>query len=235
MNPATKDAEASEAAVAASLADAEAPAGRLGAALRDLLEAVVLFDAKAVDDESAILGHVADQVRALTSQLSAHRRQTMPWPDESSMHRAHRPFSPVIGHANPIAPPLLVTPDPEGVAIGERAVVGEVTMRPIHEGPPGAIHGGWVASLLDQILGHANAISGVGGMTIELTVRYKRRTPYGVPLHLRARTDFVDGRRVQASGEIVADGVVTAEATGMFLQPTPERIEQMRKLAMEGR
>jgi acyl-coenzyme A thioesterase PaaI-like protein len=207
-------------------------AGQLGSALRDLLDAAVLFDATGVGESAdGLLEDVTRQVRSLTSRLSEHRRETMPWPEASSMHRAHRPFSPVIGTANPIAPPLLVTPDPEGVEIGARAVVGDVTMRPIYEGPPGAIHGGWVAALLDQLLGHANAISGVGGMTIELTVRYLRRTPYDVPLRLRARTDSVDGRRVRASGEIVADGVVTAEASGVFLQPTAERIEQMRKLA----
>lgn len=214
-------------------ADAAA-AARLGGALRELLDAAVLFDAGGDPQAPAALEAVTDQVRSLTATLSASRRESMLWPNHGSMQRAHRPFSPVIGEANPIAPPLVVRPDPDGVRIGERAVVGEVTMRPIHEGPPGAIHGGWVASLLDQLLGHANATSGVGGMTIELTVRYLRRTPYGVPLQLRARTTEVEGRRVRASGEIVADGVVTAEATGLFLQPTAERIEAMRQLVENG-
>lgn len=222
-----------DAAAATDAATDAAAAARLGGALRELLDSAVLFDADAIPDGEATLDRVALQVRSLTSALTASKRESMPWPNHGSMQRAHRPFSPVIGEANPIAPPLVVRPDPEGVVIGERAVVGEVTMRPIHEGPPGAIHGGWVASLLDQLLGHANAVSGVGGMTIELTVRYLRRTPYDVPLHLRARTDGVDGRRVRASGEIVADGIVTAEATGLFLQPTAERIEQMRRLAMQ--
>lgn len=201
------------------------PAERLGMALRQLMDAAVRFDPRAYGEGAdALLDEITASAAALAGRLETHQRQTMPWPDQESMRRGLRTFSPLIGRANPLAPPLVVEEDPEGVQIGERAVVGSALMKPIHEGPPGAIHGGWVASLLDQMLGHANAYSGVGGMTVELTVRYKRRTPYDVPLVLRARTDSVDGRRVRASGEIIADGVVTAEAEGLFLQPTAERI-----------
>jgi uncharacterized protein (TIGR00369 family) len=129
------------------------------------------------------------------------------------MRRGERPYSPVIGVANPIAPPLAVR------VLDDASVVGECTMRQIHEGPPGAVHGGWVATLLDQLLGHATAASGHAGFTAELTVRYRRPTPYGVPLTLRGRTDDVDGRRVRASAEIVVDDVVTAEASALFLKP----------------
>jgi acyl-coenzyme A thioesterase PaaI-like protein len=98
-------------------------------------------------------------------------------------------------------------------------VLSEVTMRAIHAGPPDALHGGWVASLLDQLLGMANASAGLGGMTVELTIRYRKATPLNVPLTIRARTDSVEGRKVFASGEIVAGGDVTAEATGVFVRP----------------
>lgn len=190
----------------------------LAAAIRRLMDAAVLTEL-----DEATLRDVAGQVDALTGRLSARSRETMPWPDPESMRRGQRPYSPVIGAANPGAPPMTVRTLEDG------SVVGETTMRPIHEGPPGAVHGGWVATLLDQLLGHANAAAGVGGMTAELTVRYRRPTPYGVPLTVRARTDAVDGRRVRASGEILADGVVTAEATGLFLQPSQQRLEELRR------
>lgn len=211
-----------------SEAASEEASERLGNALRRLMDAAVLFDDEGyAGDPDTLLVEVADAVERLAERLEPHQRSTMPWPDGDSMRRGLRLFSPLIGAGNPLAPPLRVEEDPEGVRIGERAAVGYVTMRPIHEGPPGAIHGGWVASLLDQVLGHANAYSGVGGMTVELTVRYRRRTPYDVPLVVKARTVSVDGRRVRASGEIVADGVVTAEAEGLFLQPTAELRERM--------
>jgi acyl-coenzyme A thioesterase PaaI-like protein len=198
--------------------DAEA-AVALADAVRRLMSATVLSTASEVAVRAA-----ADEVDALAHQLEdIGLRDTMPWPDQESMRRGRRPFSPVIGAANPIAPPMTVR------TLADRSVVGECTMRAIHEGPPGVVHGGWVATLLDQLLGHANAAAGVGGFTAELTVRYRRPTPYGVPLVVRARTDSVDGRRVRASGEIVAEGVVTAEATGLFLMPSPERVAALQE------
>jgi len=191
---------------------------RLADAVRRLMDAAVVTELN--EDERREL---AERVDELTEQLAAKSRDTMPWPDPESMARGDRPFSPVIGAANPIAPPMTVR------TLDDGSVVGEATMRPIHEGPPAVVHGGWVATLLDQLLGHANAAAGVGGFTAELTVRYRRPTPYGVPLTVRARTDSVNGRRVHASGEIVADGVVTAEASGLFLMPSGERLEAVAR------
>jgi acyl-coenzyme A thioesterase PaaI-like protein len=194
-------------------------AAELAAAVRRLMSAAVLSEAS-----DAALGAAAIDVTRLAQQLEdVGLRDTMPWPDEESMRRGRRPHSPVIGAANPLAPPMTVQ------VLEDRSVVGACTMRPIHEGPPGVVHGGWVAALLDQLLGHANAAAGVGGFTAELTVRYRRPTPYGVPLTIRARTDTVDGRRVRATGEIVADGVVTAEASGLFLMPSESRVAELQR------
>jgi acyl-coenzyme A thioesterase PaaI-like protein len=189
----------------------------LADAVRRLMNVTVLTE---VDD----LAGVTADINAIADRLTASgTRAAMPWPDPESMRRGHRPFSPVIGDANPIAPPMRVRQCDDG------SVIGEATMRPIHEGPPGVVHGGWVASLLDQLLGHANAAAGVGGFTAQLTVRYLRPTPYDVPLLLRARTDRIEGRVVMSSGEIVAAGVVTAEASGVFKMPSPERVAALQE------
>jgi acyl-coenzyme A thioesterase PaaI-like protein len=181
----------------------------LGDAVRRLMDAAVLTAAE--DDERTL---AAKEIEAIAARLEdAGLRETMQSRDVESMRRGERPYSPVIGTANPIAPPLTVR------MLDDATVVGECTMRQIHEGPPGAVHGGWVSTLLDQLLGHATAASGNPGFTAELTVRYRRPTPYGVPLTLRGRTDEVDGRRVRASAEIVVDDAVTAEATALFLKP----------------
>ena len=198
--------------------DVDAGAIALADAVRRLMDAAVVTQ---LDEDART--ELAGRIDELAEELAAKSRETMPWPDPESMARGYRPYSPVIGAANPIAPPMSVR------TIDDGSVVGEATMRPIHEGPPAVVHGGWVATLLDQLLGHANAAAGVGGFTAELTVRYRRPTPYGVPLTIKARTDSVNGRRVHASGEIVADGVVTAEASGLFLMPSGERLEAVAR------
>lgn len=192
----------------------------LGTAVRRLMDASVLTNC----DDTVVREAVA-AVEEISDRLSASVRERMPWPDGGSMRRGARPFSPVIGPANPLAPPVSVHPQED------RSVLADITMRPIHEGPPGSLHGGWVGMLLDQILGHANAAAGVAGMTAELTVRYRRPTPYGVPLVIHARTESVDGRKVITTGEITAEGKVTAEARGLFIQPSPERVKQFTETA----
>jgi acyl-coenzyme A thioesterase PaaI-like protein len=198
----------------------------LGTAIRHLMDAAVLTRA-----DDTVLRGVAAQVETLTGQLAGAGGEllsaAMPWPEPDRMRRGDRAHNPVIGAANPLAPPMPIR------LLDDGSVVSEITMRPIHEGPPGAVHGGWVASLLDQLLGIANTVANVGGMTAELTVRYRRATPYGVPLTISARTDSVDGRRIYASGEIVANGVVTAEATGVFVRPSEAHLAALQQAVEE--
>ena len=47
----------------------------------------------------------------------------------------------------------------------------------VWEGPPGHVHGGYVAYLYDCVMGHHNIAVGVPGMTGTLRVRFRRPTP----------------------------------------------------------
>jgi acyl-coenzyme A thioesterase PaaI-like protein len=205
---------------------ADTAEAQLADAVRRLMDAVVLTTADAAELHDAIAS-----VNALSSQLEgtdhARLRTGTPWPPVEQMGRGDRAHNPVAGPANPLSPPMTVEVDPDG------SIHSEITMRPIHEGPPGGVHGGWVAALLDQLLGAANIAYGVGAMTAELTIRYRKPTPIGVPLTLRARTDSIEGRKVSTSGEIIAGGVVTAEAHGLFIRPNPARLEQHKQIARD--
>jgi acyl-coenzyme A thioesterase PaaI-like protein len=195
----------------------------LGDALRRLMDAAVVTSADDPELHAAIEAIDAVAIR-LEGDDGELLRAAMPWPAPDQMRRGDRSHNPVIGAANPLSPPMAIR------VLDDNSVVSEITMRPIHEGPPGAVHGGWVASLLDQLLGIANTVANVGGVTAELTVRYRSATPYGVPLTIRARTDSAEGRKIYASGEIVADGVVTAEATGVFIRPSLARIAELQQV-----
>jgi acyl-coenzyme A thioesterase PaaI-like protein len=196
---------------------------RLGDAVRRLMDASVLTDA---DDDERLA--VANALDVISSQLEGADGERLAlgtrWPSREKMVAGDRAHNPVAGSANPLSPPLLVQ-------VGDNdEVYAEITMRPIHEGPPGGVHGGWVATLLDQLLGVANIASGNPSMTGELTIRYRKPTPIGVPLTLRSRTDSVDGRRVRTSGEILVDGEVCAEAVGLFIRPNRERLDRHEQL-----
>jgi acyl-coenzyme A thioesterase PaaI-like protein len=205
---------------------ADTAEARLADAVRRLMDASVLTDA---DDAERL--EVAARIDAISEQLEGPEDVRLAagtrWPSREKMVQGDRDHNPVAGPANPLSPPMLVT-------VGENdEVSAELAMRPIHEGPPGGVHGGWVASLLDQLLGIANIASGNPAMTGELTIRYRRPTPIGVPLSLRARTTAVNGRRVETTGEIVADGEVTASAVGTFIRPNSERLDKHEALIKE--
>ena len=124
------------------------------------------------------------------------------------------PYSPVVGPLNPVAPPLTFTFD------GER-LSGTGTLASPYTGPPGAVHGGVVALVLDELLGAVNACLGLGAFTGTLTIRYERITPIQQEIEFESWVDRTEGRKVFTHGTLSAGGQVTARAEGVFI-----RVEQ---------
>ncbi|MBE3002382.1 PaaI family thioesterase [Nocardiopsis sp. HNM0947] len=124
---------------------------------------------------------------------------------------------PVTGPENAIAPPLHLTGCEDG------SVEATVELGLAHQGPPGYVHGGMSALLLDHTLGVANHWAGLSGMTAELTLRYLRPTPLFTPLTVAAHQVSVDGRRIRTSGSISADGRECVRAEGLFVATHPAR------------
>lgn len=119
----------------------------------------------------------------------------------------------VIGLRNPTAPPLTVQHDPDGT------VWAEFLLGAAYEGPPGHVHGGVCAMLLDHILGATAHKPGKPAVTGTLTTRFRRGTRLGRPLRAEARVVRVEGVKTFAVGHLAdADGV-TVEAEGVFIYP----------------
>ena len=94
-----------------------------------------------------------------------------------------------MGLRNPIAAPLQVFPE-------DGFVRAQANMGAAYEGPPGVVHGGMVALLLDQVLGAAAFYAGVPGMTGTLTIRYRAATRLG-PVRLRRASPASRGEDVR--------------------------------------
>jgi acyl-coenzyme A thioesterase PaaI-like protein len=127
------------------------------------------------------------------------------------------PYSAVVGPLNPVAPPIDLTWDGTEVR-------GTVTLDEVYAGPPGAVHGGIVALIFDELLGVANVQSGVGAFTGTLSIRYERFTPLRKELTVAAHVDRTERRKVFTVGTISCDGEVTARAEGIFIQVGLDRI-----------
>lgn len=87
-----------------------------------------------------------------------------------------------------------------------------------HEGPPGHIHGGIVATLLDEAMSKINRPLNVLAMTRHMEVDYLRPVPLYQPLVLTSRHVQREGRKLFHEAEIQnAEGVPLARAKGLFI------------------
>jgi len=97
------------------------------------------------------------------------------------------------------------------------AAVATITFGPAFEGPPGTVHGGFVAAAFDMV-GSSTATRLLGqAVTRSLTVRYLRPTPLGVPLTFDAQVGEVEGRLAPVVARCrLEGGRLTAKAEGQF-------------------
>jgi acyl-coenzyme A thioesterase PaaI-like protein len=191
------------------------------AATRSLIAALRTADAP-VD----VLERVAALVDEATDLLASHQVEGMPGQTalRTLLAGAEQfatadpgrffPYSPVVGPLNAIAPPLTFAFD------GER-LRGTGALGAPFVGPPGTVHGGVVAMVLDELLGAVNACLGLGAFTGTLTIRYERPTPIATELELESWVERTEGRKVFTVGTIRADGEVTARADGVFIRVDP--------------
>jgi hypothetical protein len=202
----------------------DAPRNRLAAAIRRIGAAAV---GQPIEDEE--IAQAAAELTALADRLesaapAAKRRRQEPGPGGiPGVHpQDYFPTSPMVGFANPIAPPIEVWAV-EGED-GRRELRGRATFGYAYEGPPTCVHGGVIAEVFDEMLGISNLLIGQGAMTGTLTIRYRRPTPLLAPLELAARNTGKEGRKIFAWGGIYYRGELTAEAEGIFIEVPPDRM-----------
>ncbi|OBB10327.1 thioesterase [Mycobacteriaceae bacterium 1482268.1] len=121
--------------------------------------------------------------------------------------------NPVTGFRNAIAPPLVMHEDQDGLWWSE------FELGQAYQGPPGWVHGGVLALVLDQLLGEA-ASDGLTKplFTGTITLRYLRGTPLG-RLRAEAAVERTDGYKTFVSGHMSDAEGKTVEAEGIFIKP----------------
>jgi acyl-coenzyme A thioesterase PaaI-like protein len=162
------------------------------------------------------LNRAADAAEAFADRLDALPERTRSWEisEAGLLPRDFVAYSPVSGRSNPISPPVSLHVE-EGTE-GQVVIAGEVTFGPAYEGPPGHVHGGWVAAMFDEALGFAQLAP---GFTAYLHVNYRKPTPLNSRLDIKAWVDNVEGRKRLVKGECHHDGILLTDAEGLFIAP----------------
>jgi len=96
------------------------------------------------------------------------------------------------------------------------------TAGPEHMGWNDVVHGGLVATMLDEAMGKWLWERGFTTMTAEMTIRYSKAVPVGQRLTVESSGEAQKGRLLQMKAQIVLpDGSVAARARAKFLKVTP--------------
>ncbi len=189
-----------------AIADRFAP---LTEAIRRLNDVVIRSNA----DDATVAGATA-MIDELTAVLG---RGAEPGPIGTAFNHEGHSWSwsnAAVGARNAVAPPLEVD------FVDDTHVVGRAYLGNAYEGPPGKVHGGVSALLLDHLMGvtasHRHTQTAFTGT---LTMRYESPLPLGkVTLH--GELVKQEGRKIEVEARIeAADGTVAIRAHGIFITP----------------
>lgn len=106
----------------------------------------------------------------------------------------------------------------------EKRVKGVIQFGSYTQGPPGCVHGGASATMMDSVIGVCVNKSYPGCVTASLTMNYKSLLPLGATALVESWVDKVEGRKVYALAELRSpDGkVFYSSASALFIQLQPQ-------------
>ena len=183
---------------------------RLADEARRVIEHVALLDLAHADANA--LTALGDELAAFADRLET--QPTLPnglaLADGEDMFLHER--SGFSGRSNALSPPVDIDVTPEGAT-------ATAVWTAAYEGPPGYLHGGYVAATFDDLLGLAQMACGQAGYTGTLTVKFRRPTPLFRRIDYRAWVERVSGRKIVCKGTAHDGEILLAESECLFVTP----------------
>lgn len=172
------------------------------------MRACVIVDASQEELEST-----ADRVREVVKHLSRHDVISRIGSRFDRENVSAEASSPIYGLGNPLAVPL-------DLRWTEKSVEGRGVFNELYEGPPGHVHGGILSLIFDDLLGRVPGLRGTARVTSELSVRFVRPAPIGVPLVFRAWLRDSKGATLETEADLCVEGDnrVLASADGSYVR-----------------
>lgn len=142
--------------------------------------------------------------------------QKVEWRDDSCF---------VCGPNNPIGLHMKFDFDREN-----RRATSQYTFGPEHQGWDRVVHGGIIASVLDDVMAYAIMTTDNLAITTRIAVTYRKEVKVGEPVYLEGWVDKMTSRVAKTSGILytLEDGekVIKAEGEGTYFLDRPEEDKQ---------
>ncbi|MFL6025215.1 MAG: PaaI family thioesterase [Marmoricola sp.] len=180
----------------------------LAAAVRELVAATILSKAGA-----EVVSDVLAAVRAATARLQAEVDSDHAGVNYNATGRSWNWGNAGSGQRNAVAPPIELVTNPDG------STYADLVLGAAYEGPPGCVHGGVSALLLDHLMGVTASKMSRPTFTGTLTLRYRNPLPLG-PVRVEGRVTREEGRKVFVEATITGSSGLALEADGVFITPT---------------
>ena len=161
-------------------------------------------------EEDEVAGLIAElqRVEEILASRVPSERQPRVGPAADGAGRVYVDHARDVGAFNPAFPEY-------DLVVDGGSATGTVTFPLVYEGPPGIVHGGFLAVFFDCVVQHHNCDVGVAGKTTSLSLRYKRPTPLETLLtfmidrraddgRIRSTAVLLDGDRVLCEAEVDA-------------------------------
>ncbi|MGW0357003.1 PaaI family thioesterase [Nocardia nova] len=161
----------------------------------------------AADPPPDVIRRVVRELARTSAELEGHRVPEQQRP-------AHRRPTPAVTH--PSLVPYVIT------EVDATRLVAATRFTDAHLGGNGAVHGGQIPLLFDDLLGiFVEMKAQPGSRTAYLKVDYRRITPVDRPLRVEASIDRVEGRKTFVNGRLLDGACVCAVAEALFVRLLP--------------
>ena len=112
--------------------------------------------------------------------------------------------------------------------VEENRVTTTFVPRLEHQGWPGFVHGGIIATVLDETIGRAGFLVDAWAMTGRLEIRYRQPAPIDQPISFVGTIVKDRGRAMEMEGFAqLPDGTVIAEGRGLYMRVSDELRSQL--------
>lgn len=163
-----------------------------------------------------ILAQISDWERELTAAVPPDSAPRI-GADDGGSRRVYLDHATDIGAFNPCFPEYGFD------HLDAEAASGRVSFPLVYEGPPGLVHGGFLAVFFDCVIQHQNCLAGLSGKTRSLSVTFRRPTPVLTELRFDIARSEVE-RSITSTARLLLDDEVLCIGEVSTLALSPDKL-----------